>query len=162
MASKGKAVRGDKLSRKAEGLLLDTFELTDSASRNVLIATVKQMFDKGTIRTLAAAEQLIKQIQDEEMDKVDAAFARLDKSANKKSAKHQASEMAREFDFTEQQRETSKHVIRIKNKRSELPTFELRFKKVHTTFEAAWKDGLTRNSNKEIEGEEKIEDSCGG
>jgi len=25
-----------------------------------------------------------------------------------------------------------------------LPTFELRFKKVHTTFEAAWKDGLTR------------------
>ena len=147
MASKGKAVRavrGDKLSRKAEGLLLDTFELTDSASRNVLIATVKQMFDKGTIRTLAAAEQLITQIQDEEMDKVDAAFARLDISANKKSAKRQASEMARDSDFTEQQRETSKHVIRIKNKNSELPTFELRFKKVHTTFEAAWKDGLTR------------------
>ena len=25
-----------------------------------------------------------------------------------------------------------------------MPTFELRFKKVHTTFEAAWKDGLAR------------------
>ena len=144
MASKGKADKSTKLNRKAQGLLLDTFELTDSASRNVLISSVKQMFDKGTIRTLAAAEQLIRQIQDGEMDKVDAALARLDVSANKQSAKRQASEMARESDFTEQQRETSKHVIRIKNKRSELPTFELRFKKVLTTFEAAWKDGLTR------------------
>ena len=132
MASKGKADKSTKLNRKAQGLLLDTFELTDSASRNVLISTVKQLFDKGTIRTLAAAEQLITQIQDEEMDKVDAAFARLDISANKKSAKRAASEMARDSDFTEQQRETSKHIIRIKNKRSELPTFELRFKKVHT------------------------------
>ena len=95
VASKGKADKSTKLSRKAEGLLLDTFELTDSASRNVLIATVKQLFDKGTIRTLAAAEQLITQIQDEEMDKVDAAFARLDISANKKSAKRQASAATR-------------------------------------------------------------------
>ena len=107
MASKGKADKSTKLNRKAQGLLLDTFELTDSASRNVLISSVKQMFDKGTIRTLAAAEQLIRQIQDGEMDKVDAALARLDVSASKQSAKCQASEMTHESDFTEQQRETS-------------------------------------------------------
>ena len=33
MASKGKADKSTKLNRKAQGLLLDTFELTDSASR---------------------------------------------------------------------------------------------------------------------------------
>ena len=43
-----------------------------------------------------------------------------------------------------QQRETSKHIVKIKNKNCELPTFELKFKKVHTTFEAAWKDGVVR------------------
>ena len=107
MASKGKADKSTKLNRKAQGLSLDKFELTDSASRNVLISSVKQMSDKGTIRTLAAAEQLIRQIQDGEMDKVDAALARLDVSANKQSAKRQASEMARESEITEQQRETS-------------------------------------------------------
>ena len=32
----------------------------------------------------------------------------------------------------------------MKNKNSELPTFELKFKKIHTTFEAAWKDGVAR------------------
>ncbi len=131
-------------NRKATTALLDTFELTDSASRNVLISTVKQLFEKGTINTLAAAERLIRQIQDGEMDKVDAALAKLDVAANTKSAKRQASELARGSDFTEHQRETSKHVVRIKNKRSELPTFELRFKKVHTTFEAAWKDGVAQ------------------
>ena len=68
-----------KLKRKEKGLSLDTFELTDSAARNVLISTVKQMFEKGTIHTLAAAEQLIGQIQDGEMDKVDAARVTLEK-----------------------------------------------------------------------------------
>ena len=52
--------------------------------------------------------------------------------------------MAQEANDTIHERETSKHIIKIKNKNSELPTFELKFKKIHTTFEAAWKDGVTR------------------
>ena len=64
MASKGEADKSTKLNRKAQGLLLDTFELTDSASRDVLISSGKQMFEKGTIHTLAAAETLIRQKQE--------------------------------------------------------------------------------------------------
>ena len=62
MTSKGKTEKSIKLGRPAQTVLLDTFELTDSASRNVVIANVKQMFERGTIRTLAAAETLIKLI----------------------------------------------------------------------------------------------------
>ena len=36
-----------KLNRKAKATLLDTFELTDSVSRNILIGSVKQMFERG-------------------------------------------------------------------------------------------------------------------
>ena len=52
--------------------------------------------------------------------------------------------MAQDANYTTHERETSKHIIKIKNKNSELSTFELKFKKIHTTFEAAWKDGVTR------------------
>ena len=40
--------------------------------------------------------------------------------------------------------ETSKHIVRVKSKSSEVPTFELKFITTHTTFEAAWKDGVAR------------------
>ena len=43
MASKTKADKSTKLNRQAKGLLLDTFELTDSASKNLLIGNVKSM-----------------------------------------------------------------------------------------------------------------------
>ena len=78
------------------------------------------------------------------MDKVDATMAKLDVAANTKATKRGAAEMAMDSNFTVQQRETSKHIIKTKNKNSELPTFEVRFKNIHTTFEAAWKDGVTR------------------
>ena len=133
-----------KLNRKAKATLLDTFELTDSVSRNILIGSVKQMFERGTIRTQAAASTLIKLIQENKMDQVDAKMGILEKAVNTKAAKRQAGEMAQDADYTTHERETSKHIIKIKNKNSELPTFELKFKKIHTTFEAAWKDGVTR------------------
>ena len=133
-----------KLNRQAKTTLLDTFELTDSVSRNILIGSVKQMFERGTIRTQAAASTLIKLIQENKMDQVDARMEKLDKAVNTKAAKRQAGEMAQEANYTTHERETSKHVIKIKNKNSELPTFELKFKKIHTTFEAAWKDGVAR------------------
>jgi hypothetical protein len=56
-----------KLNRGAAIALLETVALTDSASRNILISDVKQMFERGTIRTLSAAENLINLIQDDRM-----------------------------------------------------------------------------------------------
>ena len=102
------------------------------------------MFERGTLRTLASAETLIKLIQEDRMTEFDEKMKKLDISVNTKAAKRQAEEIARESNYTIQQRETSKHVVRVKNKNSELPTFELKFKKIHTTFEAAWKDGVAR------------------
>ena len=69
---------------------------------------------------------------------------KLDIAANAKASKRQAEEIAQELNYTIQQRETSKHIVRVKHNNSDLPTFELKFKKVHTTFEAAWKDGVAR------------------
>ena len=63
MATKNKSEKYAKLSRGAKTTLLDTFELTDSASRNISISNVKQMFERGTLRTLASAEALIKLMQ---------------------------------------------------------------------------------------------------
>ena len=79
-----------KLNRQAKTVLLDTLELTDSASRNILISNVKQMFEKGTLRTLAAAETLIKLIQENKMKEFDPENGKLDKVVNTKAAKRQA------------------------------------------------------------------------
>jgi hypothetical protein len=121
---------------------LDAYDLTDSVSRNILIGSVKQMFERGTIRTQAAAGTLIKLIQENKMDQVDAKMGKLEKAVNIKSAKGQAGEI--EANYTKNERETTNHFTKIKNRNSELPTFELKFKKIHTTFEAAWKDGVAR------------------
>ena len=43
---------------------LDELEFTGSSSRNMLISNVKQMFEKRAIRTISAAEGLIKLIQE--------------------------------------------------------------------------------------------------
>ena len=90
MTTKGKTEKSMKLGRQAQTVLLDTFELTDSASRNVVIANVKQLFERGAIRTIAAAETLIKLIQENKMDQVDEKIKKLDITANTKAAKRQA------------------------------------------------------------------------
>ena len=69
---------------------VDDLELTRCSSRKTLINSVKQMFEKGTIRTLAAAENLIKLIQDGKMDEFDVKLKKLDIAANTKAAKRQA------------------------------------------------------------------------
>ncbi len=51
--------------------------------------------------------------------------------------------MTQDTNYTTHKRETSKR-HKIKNKNSGLPTFELKFKKIHTTFETTWKDGVAR------------------
>ena len=102
------------------------------------------MFERGTIRTQAAAGTLIELTQANKMDQVDAKMGKLEKAANIKSDKRKVIELAQDVNCTIHERETTKHIIKIKNKNSELPTFELKFKKEHTTFEAAWKDGVAR------------------
>jgi hypothetical protein len=133
-----------KLNRKEKAAQLDSYDLTDSASRNILIGSVKQMFERGTIRTQAAAGNLIKLIQENKMEQVDAKMGKLETATKTKADKRKASEMEQEANYTTHERETTKHYIKIKNRNSELPTFELKFKKDHTTFEAAWKDGVAR------------------
>jgi hypothetical protein len=44
-----------KLNRKAKAAQLDEYDLTESASRNILIGSVKQMSERGTIRTLSSS-----------------------------------------------------------------------------------------------------------
>ena len=90
MTSKGKDDKTTKLNRQAKTISLDTFELTDSASRNILISNVKQMFERGTLRTLASAEALIKLIQDNKMTEFDEKMAKLGIAVNTKAAKRRA------------------------------------------------------------------------
>ncbi len=80
MATKGKARETTlKLSRQAKAELLDTLELTDSASRSGSISNVEQMFDKEAIRTLAAAEALVKLIPEDTVKEFDERIGKLDK-----------------------------------------------------------------------------------
>ncbi len=90
MTSNGKSDQTTKLNRQAKTISLDTFELTDSASLNMLISIVKQMFKRETLRTLASAESLIKLIQNNKMTEFDEKMAKLDIAANTKAAKRRA------------------------------------------------------------------------
>ena len=68
-----------KLNRKEKATQLDEYALTSSSTRNILIGSVKQMFERGTIRTQAAAGNLIKLIQENKMEQVDAEMGKLEK-----------------------------------------------------------------------------------
>ena len=103
-----------KLNRKEKATQLEEYALTGSSTRNILIGTVKQMFERGEIRTQAAAGNLIKLIQENKMDQVNAKIAKLDRAVNIKGAKRLASEMEEEANYTTQERETTKHFIKIK------------------------------------------------
>ncbi len=81
------------------------------------------------------------------MIEFDEKMNKLDKAVDTQAAKRRAEEVAQESSYTIQQRETSKHILGVRNKTNELPTFEFKFEKTHTTFEAAWKDGVARLVN---------------
>ena len=98
-----------KLNRKEKTAQLDAYAPTDSTSRNILIGSVKQMSQRGEIRTQAAAGNLIKLIQENKMDQVDAKMGKLEKAVNTKSDKRKASEMEQEANYTTHERETTKH-----------------------------------------------------
>ncbi len=127
MTSKAKKENATKLNRQ-EGLnLFDTFELTGSASRNMLISNVKQMYEKGNIRTLKEAEGLIKLVQENKLDEFDTRFNKIEKTENTKVAKRQAEVIVKDADYITREKESPNYITKIKNRTSELPTFEVKF-----------------------------------
>ena len=82
MALKSSAGKSSKLSRQEKAAQLDALELTGSSSRNLLINSVKHMFEKGTIRTINIAENLIELIQQDKSDEFDEQFANIEKTEN--------------------------------------------------------------------------------
>ena len=103
-----------KLNRKEKAAQLDEYALTGSSTRNILIQNVKQMFQRGEIRTQTAAGNLIKLIQENKMDQVDAKMGRLENAMKTKSDKRKASELEQEANYETHERETTKHYIKIK------------------------------------------------
>ena len=93
-----------KLNRKTKAAQLDEYDLTSSSTRNILTGSVKQMFERGTTRTQAAAGNLIKLIQENKMDQVDAKMGKLEKAVNIKTAKRLAGEMEHEANYTTHER----------------------------------------------------------
>ncbi len=100
-----------KLSRKEKAAQLDKYDLAVSTSRNILIGSVKQMFERGAIRTQAAAGNLIKLIQANKMDQVDAKMWKLEKAVNIKSDERKAVELAPDVNYTihEQKNNKTRH-----------------------------------------------------
>ena len=72
-----------KLNRKEKATQLDEYALTGSSTRNILIGTVKQMFERGEIRTQTAAGNLIKLIQENKMEQVDAKMGKIQGAVSK-------------------------------------------------------------------------------
>ena len=132
------------LSRKDNRQLLDTFELTDSSSKNLLISNVKKLYSDGIIVRLDAAESLIRLIQEGKMDEFDKKFSAIEAKEQTKVAKKIETELKTEEIFKLIERGTKNFNIRIKHKKSELPTFEVEFKNEYADFDAAWKAGVTR------------------
>ena len=94
MATKRKSANSNtRLQRSSK---LDELESTGSSSRNTLISNVKPMFEKGTLRTISAAEGLIKLIQENKMDEFGKQIAQIEKTQNTREAKKQSQELAKE------------------------------------------------------------------
>ena len=83
-------------TRQENVQLLNAFEDTPNASRNILISTVKQMYSRGSIRTYKEAETFIKLAQENKMDDFDEKYNKIEAAANVKLAKQQAKEIKQE------------------------------------------------------------------
>ena len=81
------------------------------------------------------------------MGEFDKRYNKIETVANAKLAKQQAKEIkqeAAEEKLTITEKSLSRYIVRVKNKKSELPTFELDLKNEYTDFNAAWKSGVLR------------------
>ncbi len=84
-----------QIRNQAETTLLDTLELTGSASRSIFMSNVKQILENWTSRTLAAVEALIKVTQEEEVKELDEPIDKLDGAENNKAAKRRAEKISK-------------------------------------------------------------------
>ncbi len=78
------------------------------------------------------------------MKEFDKIIGKPDKAENTKAAEGKAEQRAKDSNGTMQQTETSKRIVKLKNKNSELPTFDLQFKKEKASCEVAWGDAVAR------------------
>jgi len=127
--------------------LLNAFEDTPSTSRNILISTVKQQYITGYIRTYKEAATLIKLVQSNKMDDFDVSYNQIKETANVRLTKHLLKESKRreiEDKLPTTEKNFTRYILSVKNKTSELPTFELKFKILYTNIDAAWKSGVLR------------------
>ena len=106
VSSRAKKENATKLNRQEGLILLGTFELTSSASRNMLISNVKQMYEKGNIRTMKEAEGLIKLVQENKLDEFDTRFGKIEKTENAKVAKRKAEEIVKDADYITHEKES--------------------------------------------------------
>ena len=124
MSSKPKAK-----TRQENLQLLNTFEDTPNASRNILISTVKQMYSRGSIRTYKEAATLIKLAQDNKMDDFDERYNKIEATANVKLAKQQAKNIKQEEaeeKLTITEKNMSRYSVRVKNKKGRASNVRIR------------------------------------
>ena len=69
------------------------------------------MFERGEIRTQTAAGNLIKLIQENKMEQVDAKLGKLQGAVAKKADKRKASEMERDANYETQERERQPNTL---------------------------------------------------
>jgi hypothetical protein len=103
-------------------------------------------------------------IRDNKMDEFDEKFEAINKKEQEKVAKQKKEEHETEKRMNVISKELKRHHIRIKNKNSELPTFEVEFKEKIVDFNVAWKAGvnqLIRIAEKQISAKRNIKISVG-
>ena len=61
---------------------LNAMELTDSSSRNLIVSSVKQMYERGKIKTYSAAVGLMNLIQNDNIKEFDKRVNKMEKQYN--------------------------------------------------------------------------------
>ena len=136
-----------QISKRRESNMkkLEEYELTDSASKNALISSVKVMYQRGGIPRITTATSLIKLVQNDKMKQFEKRFGELTNKETATQAEEQKSKVNNEQkseSITITKKSYSRNKIFIKGKTSELPTFEIEFSKTHISFSSAWKAAL--------------------
>ena len=75
------------LKKQEQMTKLSAYEAPGSASRRMLMNTVKEMFESGKIERFAQAEALMKSLRDNKMNDFDARFSKLEAAISAKVEK---------------------------------------------------------------------------
>ena len=101
---------------------------------------VKEMFESGKIERFAQAEALMKSLRDNKMKDFDKRFGKTETATATKVEKKKEKEKDQprpppvDDEILVNKRHTSKDIVKVKNKRSELPTFEVQLFNDYTDF----------------------------